>query len=1276
MLWTIYSYGNGDVIASIFEGLKLVFGSGAYESLLHLALLLLAFGLLLTTVFRGRFLWPVLMGGIAILLISVTLTVDVSVEEQVDPLIPDVVVTDVPLIIAFPAYGTSVIGFELTVLMETVFPVPDTYVMSTSPFNRAWFDFQKTLEVYLPDGDLRRNTQSYLVYCVFRAIAFDQLKQGDLLRTPDLLSAIEVDNAALTAPHYVNGNPVEALQCPDFYNTIIQPGFTLTHADYEEAMRRLRVAFQADPDLPDLELDFIEPVITELVIGSQSSRDLINTMLIREVWREAERQDRQRFGDVAGTLVMTQQALLQDLKYQAYTRSYIAQKLVPLMRTVGEGIVYLLAPFLLVLAFQPGMGRWMGLYLRTFGWVALWGPIFVVMNFLMFAEGSRRLRPLTGTIDGVAMANFDSIREFTTLLNTVASDLTLAVPLLAWGLVWGGSHLIGGLMGGLARTAGHGDAVAGQFARGRGSVRQEGLGSVTQQATVGDEEFGVITGSAGLRVDQQTGASDILDHEGGVARAGADGSLMYRGPRGEFVENEEGRLVQGFRVRSTTGSDGVRRDVREEVLAGSQLRTTTVEDNQDGTLRTLEAVTDIGSGRMLHETATTRDDRLVKSVERFQDGSSVERGVYRGPVEILRGNNSEITSGDLTYFQAFNSHGDPTGSRVSQFEGNDGYQTYRLHGVGVPDSETDSLLPGFQVTSGDISNKTRRELQESYSSLSESLSPWGDGFRTFEHRGLFPLEWDHGYRDLEEGILTVEGTVRHGTFEPSAARFHSTEDPEGALSAEGEVVFPSGRAAPLGPDGMPMLEEEQAFFRVSRANREGLETERTEGPHGLPTEIRRNADGSFSYSAQGDRRIPIALGDGLTSSETVRLRESGQATKGPSGFEFSPSISEATFTGPAIGDGRPGIFSVQGSIEDGVFHPAAGQVRSLVDFLGVEGGGEEPLRSVQEQLAPESILSGPPAFSRSQRGSVSEFLNVDRFEGAATFDEMVKGGPSILNDLPVYARAQYQGDQIIAGEFQGGIEGEFVHGDTVTSLYFQDGGEPVLRESKSGTRSTTFNRESHEGVMILPGQEPGQFFRMAGSFDFDPATHDLISARASSVTQLTLENDGGLQTVFRNMEGDTLFSETKRGEIESGIVFLPDADGKLQPMAGVTYSRDGDLVSGEGNAIISSQFANDQQEFERVFRSPDGEKLYDQILSGVEHQQKNVFSQQNVREISYDTGYALLRLLGEDRDPRDLTSDELTALEALAVTKFTKDQLIDFRRLLLRPSRGGGSRAR
>ncbi|GJL52948.1 MAG: hypothetical protein NPIRA02_00800 [Nitrospirales bacterium] len=1264
MLWTIYSYGNGDVIASIFEGLKLVFGSGAYESLLQLALLLLVLGLLLTTVFRGRFLWPVLMGGIAILLIAVTLTVDVAVEEQVDPLIPDVVVTDVPLIVAFPAYVTGTVGFELSVLMETVFPVPDTYVMSTSPFNRSWFDFQKTLEVYLPDGDLRRNTQSYLVYCVFRAIAFDQLQRGDLLQATDLLSAIAVANAALTAPQYVNGNPIGALQCPEFYSTIIQPGYTLAHADYQEAMRRLRVGFQADPDLPDAELDHVDPLITALLIGGQDSRSLINTMLIREVWREAERQDRQRFGDVAGTLVMTQQALLQDLKYQAYTRSYIAQKLVPLMRTVGEGIVYLLAPFLLVLAFQPGMGRWLGLYLRAFAWVALWGPIFVVMNFLMFTEGSRRLTPLTGTIDGIAMVNFDSVREFTTLLNTVASDLTLAVPLLAWGLVWGGSHLIGGLMGGLFHAAGQGDTVATQFARGRGSVRQEGLGSVTQQATVGDEEFGVITGPAGLRVDQQTGASDILDHEGGVARAGANGTLMYRGPRGEFVENQEGRLIQGFRVHSNTGSDGVRRDVREEVLAGSQLRTTTVEENPDGTLRTLESVSDIASRRMLHELETTKSDRTVTSVERYQDGSSVERGVYQGSVEVNQGGETDIRYGALTSVQAFDSHGEPVGPRVSQFEGNDGYQTYRLYGVGLEDSQTESLLPGLRVTSGDISNKTRRELQESYSSLSESLSPRGDGFRTFEHRGLFPLEWDHGFRALEEGILTVEGTVRDGHFEPTAARFRSTEDPAGALSAEGQVVFPSGEPAPLGPDGMPLFTEEHAFFRVSRADREGLETQRTEGPHGLPTELRRNADGSYSYTAQGDQTLQIALGDGLTTSETVRLRESGRATKSPSGFEFSPSIAEATFTGPPLAGERPGIFSVQGSIEDGVFHPAAGQVRSLVDFLGVEGGEGAPLRSVQEQVAPESILSGPPAFSRSQRGHVDEYFNVDRFEGAATFDEMVKGGPSILKDLPVYARAQYHGDQIIAGDFQGGIEGEFVHGDTLTSLHFQDGGEPVFRETKSGTRSTTFNRESHEGVMILPGQEPGQYFRVAGTFDFDPTSHEMVSARASSVSQLTVENDGGLQTVFRNMQGDTLFSETKRGDLESGIVFLPDEHGKLQPMAGVTYSHGGDLVSGEGNAIISTQFANDQQEFEKIFRTSEGEQLYEQILSGVEHQKKNVYAEQNVRDISYDSGYALLRLLGEDRDPSELTENELTALEALAMAKFSKDQLIDFKRFL------------
>ncbi|HBP89211.1 MAG TPA: hypothetical protein DD706_16105 [Nitrospiraceae bacterium] len=59
-------------------------------------------------------------------------------------------------------------------------------------------------------------------------------------------------------------------------------------------------------------------------------------------------------GGEAQTFVMTQQVSLQDFKYQAYTRSYIAQKLIPLVRTVGEGVVFLLAPFCWYWRFNQG----------------------------------------------------------------------------------------------------------------------------------------------------------------------------------------------------------------------------------------------------------------------------------------------------------------------------------------------------------------------------------------------------------------------------------------------------------------------------------------------------------------------------------------------------------------------------------------------------------------------------------------------------------------------------------------------------------------------------------------------------------------------------------------------------------------------------------------------------------------------------------------------------------------------------------------------------------
>src|SRR5574338_696631 len=176
-MWQIFTFGNGDVIAAVIMGLKLMMTTGAYECLFRLGLLGLAVFALLHVTFNRRFLGPMLIGAGGLLYASVFVAADVSIEDQVNPAVPDTIVTGVPVLIAFPAYVSGQVGYHLTSITETALLLPTGYRSTGSVINRPLFETQKVLDFTLPDSDLWKNLVQYLMNCTLKEIDYNQLNR-------------------------------------------------------------------------------------------------------------------------------------------------------------------------------------------------------------------------------------------------------------------------------------------------------------------------------------------------------------------------------------------------------------------------------------------------------------------------------------------------------------------------------------------------------------------------------------------------------------------------------------------------------------------------------------------------------------------------------------------------------------------------------------------------------------------------------------------------------------------------------------------------------------------------------------------------------------------------------------------------------------------------------------------------------------------------------------------------------------------------------------------
>lgn len=552
-MWTIYTFGNGDVITQILLGLRIMMTTGRYESLLELAFVLLALIGLIFFIFNRRMLLPIFFGALIIFYGSVRITVDVDVEDQVNPDVPDQIVNGVPLAVALPAYISGQVGFYLTQLVEASFALPIQYTQGQSTFNRPLFDLQKILSATLKDSDLAKNSDIYFMNCVFMEIGFAQKNRGALERSGTLLTDIAAVNNALTAVGYSGGmlEPTPRT-CPDFYTTFIingGAGYAAGSADYVNAMNGLRTNLQLTAASPITEEDVANDLITYLIpVAGQTGRQMIDNSLLINAWRHAEHEDANRRGSTTESILLQQQAIRQDLKGQSYAKSLVAQKLIPMLRTIVEGLVYAMTPIILVLAFSPGLTKMAGLYLKSFIWLQTWGPMYAIMNFVLFHEGSSRMAGLLATSSGgnVNLQTYDTLMDFVGTVNATAADYSTMVPVMGWALVWGGSWATNAIAGGVRSAETTASQVGSQFGRNQGTAAMDGPAYRHESVQAGNNHvighsenngptYSVPVGVGGVRVDSQRGTSTIFDSQGGETTIGANGLVTYHGPDGQRV---------------------------------------------------------------------------------------------------------------------------------------------------------------------------------------------------------------------------------------------------------------------------------------------------------------------------------------------------------------------------------------------------------------------------------------------------------------------------------------------------------------------------------------------------------------------------------------------------------------------------------------------------------------------------------------------------------------------------------------------------------------------
>lgn len=640
MNFTIYTFGNGDVLFDIFTSIVLMTGTG-YESLMRLGLVCLAFGGITYYVARGRVAMQLFMGGVMVLFTMVTIKASVTITDLVNPGVPTRVVGNVPLAVAFPAYMASEVGFQLLSLSETAFAltVPAEYQMMNSTFARGYFDFQKTLGAQLPDGDLQANVTQYLVYCVFPSISMNQLQKGTIFSSPDVLTAFQVNNGALMVQQIVNGNPFTNMSCPDMYNGVIVGGMQDGNPDYDIAMRQLRRSLNVQ-DVPGQELVPIGQFVTNIINTGQGARQLVNNVLLRERWVDAERIASALGSDTATSVSLMQRQISEDLKTQAFAQSSVAARFLPMMRTMAESGVYMLTPFVLALAMTPAMFATIRMAAMSYAWLLFWAPIYAMVNYLVYAYGNGQIQGMVPPGTGLTFASYTDFYDVLSQLNSFAANVIWGVPTIAsigaMGMGSAASALLGGTHG--AQQAAAQEATA--FAHGHGASVDPGRHIGWQEDASIDDDNNMtvghhIGGQGSMMVEDQYGGRTFHYSDGGVLEQGRNGISTYHGPRGSYSEDASGRKISGaYREEMYDERIGQSVDAQFEV-SGDHVDMTYAYQDSEGNEHAVHEVRDQGTGGMVKRADTSFEGNMAKTVTTGPDNSKNTTQAGFVPVTVV-----------------------------------------------------------------------------------------------------------------------------------------------------------------------------------------------------------------------------------------------------------------------------------------------------------------------------------------------------------------------------------------------------------------------------------------------------------------------------------------------------------------------------------------------------------------------------------------------------------------------------------------------------------------
>ncbi|MEW8375813.1 MAG: conjugal transfer protein TraG N-terminal domain-containing protein [Candidatus Thiodiazotropha sp.] len=459
-IWEIYTYGNGEFLALIFNGVVALLGDSNFTTLMRLAGI---FGLMWVSIkaalYRGPVEWTYLIWFVLIYGVLFVPKVDVVIVDRLDNN-QTRVVANVPWGLGAFAGTTARIGDWFTRSIEAVMTQPDDlkYQRNGVVFGSTLVEAASQYEI--TDGRFSANMSEFMRQCVFYDVLFRRYTWTDILEAEDTWEFIRTNTASTSRAfaYTASDGARSIIPCRTGAQGVLTADWNV---EIDRAQRLYGIRFNPHLNMTDAAAKLMAdiPVSYDYLAGiSSSGGDIIRANMMANLFRRS-------FGNAAAaadaSAAAQDFALAQAERQQLQTYQVmgkLAAKLLPMLKNIYEGLLYGMFPFLFLIFMLPIGVKIFLAYLKNVVWLQLWAPLYAILNLLMTLGAQKYTTAAAAQLgeQALSLATHSGLAFVNTETAVIAGYIGLSIPLIAYGLVSGGQMALSQLaaqVGAVAQVA-------------------------------------------------------------------------------------------------------------------------------------------------------------------------------------------------------------------------------------------------------------------------------------------------------------------------------------------------------------------------------------------------------------------------------------------------------------------------------------------------------------------------------------------------------------------------------------------------------------------------------------------------------------------------------------------------------------------------------------------------------------------------------------------------------------------------------------------------------